>query len=304
MVSLEPPPRPPSPTARASKALSLSEAMALVPSEAFVALGGLWFQNNPSAAVHELMRQGTGDLTIVAAPPSSYAVDVLIGAGAVRTAYLAHVSFDHLGMAPNFRRAAETGSVEIIDGDEALILGGLMATLEALPHHPVHSVKGTDLLRRSPLSGPPGQGVAAPVAMRPDICLLHAQEADVYGNVRYDGTPFCDPLLAKASRKVIVCVDRIVDNDEIRRDPRRTVIPGYLVDAVVETPYGAHPCASQGRYAHDEKHLAAYIAAGRSVAQWRDEYLEPYVLEPRTSDQYLTAVGGAARIERLASEVS
>ncbi|MCW1100251.1 CoA transferase subunit A [Streptomyces sp. RS2] len=304
MVSLEPPPRPPAPTARTSKALLLSEAMALVPSEAFVALGGLWFQNNPSAAVHELIRQGTGDLTIVAAPPSSYAVDVLIGAGAVRTAYLAHVSFDHLGMAPNFRRAAETGSIEIIDGDEALILGGLMATLEALPHHPVHSVKSTDLLQRSRLPGPPGQDVAAPVAMRPDVCLLHAQEADMYGNVRYDGTPFCDPLLAKASRKVIVCVDRIVDNDEIRRDPHRTVIPGYLVDAVVETPYGAHPCASQGRYAHDEKLLTAYIAAGRSVAQWRDEYLEPYVLEPRTSDQYLAAVGGAARIERLASEVS
>ncbi|MEU0948675.1 CoA-transferase [Streptomyces canus] len=306
MVSLEPPP--PVHPARATKTLSLPEAMALVPSEAFVALGGLWFQNNPSAAVHELIRQGTGGLTIVAAPPSSYAVDLLIGAGAVRTAYLAHVSFDHLGMAPNFRRAAETGSVEIIDGDEALILGGLMATLEALPHHPVHSVKGTDLLHRSPLSGSPAAAgrdvLAAPVAMRPDICLLHAQEADVYGNVRYDGTPFCDPLLAKASRKVIVCVDRIVDNAEIRRDPHRTVIPGYLVDAVVETPYGAHPCASQGRYAHDEKRLAAYIAAGRSAAQWRSEYLEPYVLQPRSSDQYLAAVGGAAHIERLASEVS
>jgi glutaconate CoA-transferase subunit A len=282
--------------------------MRLVPFGAFVALGGLWFQNNPAAAVHELIRQGTGNLTIVAAPPSSYVVDLLIGAGAVHTAYLAHVSFDHLGMAPNFRRAAEAGSVDIVDGDEALILGGLMATLEALPDHPVHSVKGTDLLHRSALAGPldaPGRGAfAAPGAMRPDICLLHAQEADIYGNVRYDGTPFCDPLLAKSSRKVIVCVDRIVDNDEFRRDPHRTVIPGYLVDAVVETPYGAHPCASQGRYVHDEDRLAAYIAAGRTASQWRHEYLEPYVLEPRTPEQYLAAVGGAAHVESLASVVS
>jgi glutaconate CoA-transferase, subunit A len=306
MVSLGPPPT--ASTARASKMLPLSEAMTLVPSGAFVALGGLWFQNNPAAAVHELIRQGKGELTIVAAPPSSYAVDLLIGAGAVRTAYLAHVSFDHLGMAPNFRRAAETGSVEIVDGDEALILGGLMATLEAVADHPVHSVKGTDLLRRSPLAAPrdvSGQGaVAAPVAMRPDVCLLHAQEADIYGNVRYDGTPFCDPLLAKSSRKVIVCVDRIVGNDEIRRDPHRTVIPGYLVDAVVETPYGAHPCASQGRYAHDEKRLTAYLEAGRTAERWRDEYLEPYVLAPGNPEEYLAAVGGAAHIERLASVVS
>jgi glutaconate CoA-transferase subunit A len=198
--------------------------------------------------------------------------------------------------------------VDIVDGDEALILGGLMATLEALPSHPVHSVKGTDLLSRSPLAGPSGatgrSGVAAPAAMRPDVCLLHAQEADMFGNVRYDGTPFCDPLLAKASRRVLVCVDRIVDNDEIRRDPQRTVIPGYLVDAVVETPYGAHPCASQGRYAHDEQRLAGYISAGRSAKQWRSQYLEPYVLTPRTPEAYLAAVGGAERIERLASEVS
>ncbi|MFJ5265589.1 CoA transferase subunit A [Streptomyces sp. NPDC088387] len=296
------------PPTRSSKQLALSEAMALVPSGAFVALGGLWFQNNPSSAVRELIRQGTGELTIVAAPPASYAVDLLIGAGAVRTAYLAHVSFDHLGMAPNFRRAAEAGTVEIVDGDEALILGGLMATLEALPEHPVHSVKGTDLLRSSPLAGEAnssgGSDVAAPAAMRPDICLLHAQEADVYGNVRYDGTPFCDPLLAKASGKVIVCVDRIVSNEEIRRAPHRTVIPGYLVDVVVETPYGAHPCASQGRYVHDEMRLTAYIAAGRSAADWRMEYLEPYVLTPRTQEQYLAAVGGAARIARLDGDVA
>jgi glutaconate CoA-transferase, subunit A len=306
MASLGPPPT--APARRASKVLPLSEAMALVPSGAFVALGGLWFQNNPAAAVHELIRQGTGELTIVAAPPSSYAVDLLIGAGAVRTAYLAHVSFDHLGLAPNFRRAAETGSVDIVDGDEALILGGLMATLEALADHPVHSVKGTDLLRRSPLAATrevPGQGtVAAPVAMRPDVCLLHAQEADAYGNVRYYGTPFCDPLLAKASRKVIVCVDRVVPNDEIRRDPHRTVIPGYLVDAVVETPYGAHPCASQGHYAHDEKRLTGYIDAGKTAERWRDEYLRPYVLAPSGPEEYLAATGGAAHIESLASVVS
>ncbi|WP_199786478.1 CoA transferase subunit A [Streptomyces sp. HGB0020] len=301
-------PPPAARTERTSKAMALSEAVALVPSGAFVALGGLWFHNNPSAAVHELIRQGVEGLTIVAAPPSSYAVDLLIGAGAVRTAYLAHVSFDHLGMAPNFRRAGESGEVEIIDGDEALLLGGLMATLEALPKHPVHSLKGTDLLRRSPLAGLSdafgGADVAAPAAMAPDVCLLHAQEADVYGNVRYEGTPFCDPLLAKASHKVIVCVDRLVDNEEIRRDPHRTVIPGYLVDAVVETPYGAHPCASQGHYAHDEERLTAYMAAGRTAAGWRSDYLEPYVLRPRTPQEYLAVVGGAERIERLASVVS
>ncbi|OLT07727.1 CoA synthetase [Pseudonocardia sp. CNS-004] len=302
------PSRPPDAAARrTSKLVSLSEAAALVTPGSFVAVGGLWFQNNPSALVREVVRRGPGELTIVAAPPSSYAVDLLIGSGLVRTAYVAHVSFDHLGLAPNHRRAGETGTVDLVDCDEATVLGGLMATLEALPHHPVTSIAGTDLTRTSPLAAPrdvDGRGpVPAPPAMRPDVCLLHAQEADEYGNVRNLGTPFCDPLLAKASRTVVVTVDRIVTNDEIRSAPHRTVLPGYLVDAVVEAPYGAHPCASQGHYVHDEEQLRAYLHAGRTAETWRSEYLEPRVLGVAEGPDYLAAVGGAQRIDGLEESV-
>jgi glutaconate CoA-transferase subunit A len=299
----------PSGPGRASKLVTLEDAAALVPSGGLVAIGGLWFQNNPSALARQLIRAGARDLRIVAAPPSSYAVDLLIGARAVARAYVAHVSFDHLGLAPNFRRAAETGAVEIVDCDEATVLGGLMATVEALPYHPVTSINGTDLVRTSPLAAPQpvaGRGpVAAPSAMAPDVALLHAQEADVYGNVRYFGTPFCDPLFAKTARTVIVSVDRIIDNSAVRAEPHRTVIPGYLVDAVVEAPYGAHPAASQGRYPHDEEHLAAYIKAGRSEQEWRARYLQPWVLDTTDGPAYLGKVaylekaGGPARLESL-----
>ncbi|MFC4945079.1 CoA transferase subunit A [Pseudonocardia sp. GCM10023141] len=299
---------PPGPASRrASKRVTLSEAAALVTPGSFVAVGGLWFQNNPSALVREVVRQGPSGLTVVAAPPSSYAVDLLIGSGLVRTAYVAHVSFDHLGLAPNHRRAGETGTVDLVDCDEATVLGGLMATLEALPHHPVTSIAGTDLTRTSPLAAPrevAGRGpVPAPAAMRPDVCLLHVQEADEYGNVRNLGTPFCDPLLAKASRTVVVTVDRIVTNEEIRSAPHRTVLPGYLVDAVVEAPYGAHPCASQGYYVHDEEQLRAYLHAGRTSQTWRSEYLEPRVLGVAEGPDYLATVGGAERIDRLEESV-
>lgn len=273
-----------------------------------VAVGGLWFQNNPSTLVRELVRLGVGDLELVAAPPSSYAVDLLIGAGLVRRGYLAHVSFDHLGLAPNHRRAAETGSVDLVDCDEATVLGGLMAALEMLPSHPVTSIVGTDLTKSSPLASTrmvDGYGlVPSPEAMRPDVCLLHAQEADIYGNVRYFGTPFCDPLFAKSSGTVIVSVDRIVDNEQVRSEPHRTVIPGYLVDAVVEAPYGAHPAASQGLYPHDEDHLRGYLEAGRDAASWRRDYLEPWVLAHEDGDSYLAAVGGADRLDGLAEVVA
>lgn len=287
---------------RTSKLVSMADALDQVRSGDLVAIGGLWFHNNPSAAVRELARRNILDLRIVAAPPSSYAVDVMIGSGCVREATLGHVSFEHMGLAPNFRRAAETGSTRIIDADEATILGGIMATLEHLDEHRVPSVRGTDIMH-SPIANRAGDGVVAPRAMRPDVCLLHAQEADVFGNVRALGTPFCDALFAKASRHVIVTVDRIVENDEIRREPHRTTIPAYLVDAVVEAPYGAHPASSHGRYTHDESAIRAYVAAGADFAIWKRDYWLPLIEEPVDLADYVERVGGAAYIDALGETV-
>ncbi len=288
--------------ARRSKLTSLNDALAHVGSGQLVALGGLWFHNNPCAAVRSLARRKVKDLRIVAAPPSSYAVDLLIGAGCVTQATVGHVSFEHLGFAPNFRRAAQQGSVRIVDADEATILGGLMATVEHLDSHPVTSVKGTDI-GRSEVAPRNDSGVVAPVALRPDVCLLHAQEADIYGNVRNLGTPFCDPLFAKASKHVIVTVDRIVANSEIRAQPHRTTIPGYLVDAVVEAPFGAHPCSSHGIHVHDELGIGAYIKAGASVDSWNRDYLGPYVETPESLKDYVQLVGGADWILALSEVV-
>jgi glutaconate CoA-transferase subunit A len=287
---------------RRSKLCELNDALSVVQPGQLVALGGLWFHNNPCAAVRALARRGVEGLQIVAAPPSSYAVDLLIGAGCVTRATVGHVSFEHLGFAPNFRRAAQDGTVTIIDADEATILGGLMATVEHLESHPVTSVKGTDIAR-SPIAPRNRAGVVAPVAMSPDVCILHAQEADIYGNVRDLGTPFCDPLFAKASKHVIVTTDRIVDNSVVRQEPHRTTIPGYLVDAVVEAPFGAHPCSSHGVYAHDEQLISQYIKAGADAATWWRDYLEPYVKEPESLAHYVERVGGAERILQLAERV-
>ncbi|MFT4508597.1 CoA transferase subunit A [Caballeronia sp. 15711] len=293
---------PPSNPQRRSKLRELDDALSVVKAGHLVALGGLWFHNNPSAAVRALARRGAKDLQIVAAPPSSYAVDLLIGAGCVTRATVGHVSFEHLGFAPNFRRAAQQGAVTIIDADEATILGGLMATVEHLDSHPVTSVKGTDITR-SPIASHNDAGVVAPVAMSPDVCILHVQEADIYGNVRDLGTPFCDPLFAKASKHVIVTADLIVDNRIVRKEPHRTTIPGYLVDAVVEAPFGAHPCSSHGVYVHDEDLISQYINAGADATKWWRDYFEPYVKDPKSLADYVERVGGAERILKLAEAV-
>ncbi len=274
---------------RASKLRSMVEALAPVQDGCTLAVGGLWFHNKPMAALRELILRGVRELTLIAPPPSSFDSDLLIGAGAVKDAYLAHVSFEHLGLAPNFRGAVERGLIRLHECDEATLLGGFMATVEGLPSHAITSLKATEHLRTSPLIQRAGEGMVAAPALRPEVAILHAQEADEYGNVRCLGTPFADPLLAKTAGQVIVTVDRLISNGDIRSDPHRTTIPGYLVEAVVEAPFGAHPCSSQGRYPHDEAHFREYVAASQRPETYA-AYLRKYVYGCRSHEDYLRLV--------------
>jgi glutaconate CoA-transferase, subunit A len=285
--------------ARRSKLSGLAEALATVESGSTIGIGGFWYHNSPAAAVRELLRRGVRDLVLYTPPPSSFTTDLLVGAGAIRSGYLAHVSFEHLGLAPNVRRAVESGTLDLVECDEATILGGCMATMEGLGHHEITSLKGTDHLKTSPLAVPSvaGDGTILTPAIRLDTLIIHAQEADEYGNVRHMVTPFIDALFVKVAARVIVTVDRLVSNSVVRSEPKATTIPGYLVDTVVEVPYGAHPCASQGRYPQDEVHLRRYLEMVRRGEF--EEYCREFVFAPRSHDEYLRAVGGSAAIERL-----
>src|SRR5690606_34272247 len=91
---------------RTAKVRDLDDALAVVTDGCVLAVGGLWFHNAPSAAVRALVKRGVQNLELLTAPPSSFTTDLLVGAGCVRRAYLPHVSFEHLGLAPNVRRAA------------------------------------------------------------------------------------------------------------------------------------------------------------------------------------------------------
>ena len=100
-----------------------------------------------------------------------------------------------------------------------------------------------------------GQKVVAVRGLEPDVCLLHAHRADMYGNVQFFPRPIWTDVdvFPRASKKVIVTVEEIVDNEEIRRTPEHTGIPYFKVDAVVHVPYGSHPCSLFPTYAFDRK---------------------------------------------------
>jgi glutaconate CoA-transferase subunit A len=295
---------------RRSKVIDLAEAAAAVPAGCHLALGGFLFHNRPSALVRAVARRGGGGLHLYSCPTASFDADLLIGMGLVAETVLAHVSFDYLGPAPFFKDAAERGTVEVVPCDEVTVAGGYMATVEGIPYHPVHSAAGHDIGRASRLVRPyvahTGHRLWAVSPLAPEVLLLHAQEADPWGNVRHLGAVWGDELMAKASRRVIVEVDRVVDPAVVRADPRGTTVPGHLVDAVVETPYGAHPGASHLRYLHDEAHLRAYLAAAWAAVRDGDRrafeaYVDRHVAGPRDHAGYLASVGGPEALAALAA---
>jgi glutaconate CoA-transferase subunit A len=279
-----------------SKLVSLDEAVADIADGSKVGMGGWIFNAQPMALVRALIRRGARNLDLIPTP-GSIAPDMLIGAGCARSTVCVFISFEQFGLAPHFRKQAEAGTLKVYDLDGPAIAGGLRAAICDLPYMPIPDL-GTDLPRHAPefylpLPSKPGERkMLAAAAVKPDVCLLHAQQADEYGNVQYLGSPFFDAMLAQASRKVIVSVDRIVSTETIRRNNHLTKIPSAMVDMVVEAPWGAHPTASPSLYRGDEKHLKEYVKASVSDEAFA-AYLKKYAGDAATQPAYLDALGGA-----------
>lgn len=290
-----------------NKLVSLDQAVAGIEDGAKVGLGGWIFNAQPMALVRALIRKGVRNLDLIPTP-GSIAPDMLIGAGCARSTVCVFISFEQFGLAPHFRRRSEAGMLKVVDLDGPGLAGGLRAAICDIPYMPIPDL-GTDLPKHAadhywPLATKPGERkLLAAAAVRPDVCLLHAQQADERGNVQYIGPPFFDAMLAQASRRVIVSVDRIVSSNTIRRNNHLTKLPCAMVDAIVEAPYGAHPSASPSLYRSDDRHLQEYVKASGNDEAFAT-YLQRYAHAASDQAAYLEQLGGARLGQLTASETN
>ena len=274
------------------KRTSLTGAAALVSDGAIVALGGGLSARLPMAMVRELVRQGRRGLHLVGSA-HSIDVDLLVAAGAVRRLEESYVGFEQdLGLAPAYRRAAEEGTIEVAESCCATILAQLRATEMGLPFLPVRGVRGSGIAGLHPeyaeITCPfTGETLVAVPALRPDVALLHAPSGDRYGNLHLEQPYVLDERFAAASAMVIATVDELVTTDEVAASG--VIIPGHLVAAVVEVPFGAHPTSCYPRYAYDRGHLREYVSAAQSGPAGLDKYLATYV--NGSEESYRAAVG-------------
>jgi len=272
-----------------SKLLSLNQAIAQhVPDGASVALGLQMEQMIPFAAGHELIRQKKKDLRLIG-PISDCLFDQLIGAGCVKDVVAAWVGNVMMGSAYNFRRAVEQenpGSpgekLRVFNMTNFSLALGLQAGALGVPFLPTRTAMGSDVPKGnhffyqiiSPFE--PKETLLAVRAIVPDVAIVHVQRADRHGNAHCWANFGVMLEGMRAARKVIVCAEEIVSEEVIASDPNRTVIPGFLVSAVVECPLGAHPSPVQGYYKRDDAFFEQYHAETRTpeaFAAWAERWI-------------------------------
>jgi glutaconate CoA-transferase subunit A len=89
---------------------------------------------------------------------------------------------------------------------------------------------------------------------------------------------------------VILSAEEIVSEDVIRSDPNRTLIPGFIVDAVCHVPYCAHPSYTQGYYDRDNAFYIEWDQISQSPESLQ-AYLEEWVYGVADRAEYWEKLG-------------
>jgi glutaconate CoA-transferase subunit A len=275
------------------KLVSLEEAAGHVADGDVVALGGALSYREPMALVRELVRARRRDLHLVGSA-HGIDVDLLVGAGAVRVLEESYVGYEQdFGLAPAYRRAAESGRLVLRETCCYTLLQQLRAAEYGIPFMPVRGILGTGIRGLHPEYGEircpfTGQRLVAVPALAPDVALIHGLLADRRGNVHLARPLVLDERFTFASRKVVVTVERVASPSEVAE--AGVVLPYFAVTAVVEAPYGAHPTSCYPHYTYDRAHLGEWVKAAGGDEGVR-QYLDRYVLGPGGEEGYLKSVG-------------
>lgn len=274
------------------KLIDAADAVRLVHDGDHVAIGGCLFSRTPMLLVREILRQGRRDLTL------SRNLLCLEGewymlAGAVHTIVTSWQGIGlPWGLSRIMRESVESGRVRFEEWSHLGLGLRYRAGAMGVPFLPTLSMLGSDLMRLTSAKAMAcpftGQTVNLVPALFPDVALLHVHRADRFGNCQIDGYPHMDADIARAATTVLVTAEEIVDDEEARRHPDRTIIPGLVVDAVIPAPLGAFPGECYGLYETDFSHFDLYVGLinDRGLDGAR-EYLDRFVYGPTSHQEYL-----------------
>ncbi len=288
---------------KTEKLMSVSDAVRrFIHDGDYLASGGFGGVRIATAILHEIVRQriknlalsghtATHDFQILAAGHSFNRCDI---------AYI--VGLEMRGLSPNARRVMESGEVRVTEWSNATLAWRFKAAAMGVPFLPCRTVLGTDVEKHSAakeITCPfTGKKLLAVPALYPDVAIIHVHRADVYGNCQIDGITIADSDVARASKRVIITTEHLVDTDEIRREPIKTLLPYWLVDAVCHVRFGSYPGNMPYEYYSDEPHLAEWMEAEKDI-EILQKFMDRYIYGTKSFEEYLELKGGARRMAEL-----
>jgi len=308
-----------------NKVMAISDAISrYVFDNCHVSLGGFTINRNPMAAVYEIIRQKIYGLHIYA-HSNGQGVDELVGAGCVAKLEIAYAGSGRFApTCVRFRKAVEKGSLAVEDYSNYQMTLRFLAGAMGIPFMPTRSSLGTSIVEKWGFTKPMRESdpklpdkklivadnpfgswgnasrlVFVP-AINPDITIIHVQKADQQGTCRIEGLTFADVEQVKASRKVIITCEELVETDRLREKPDQNQIPFFCVDAVVPIPFGAYPTACFRHYDYDPVYLNNYREAAQDDTRFQT-YLNDFILGVEHQDELLDLVG-QERMEKIKAD--
>ena len=275
--------------------MSLEEAIStFVQDGDVVGIGGLSFWRKPVSACREIIRQEKKNLTVCTFV-GGIEVDMLIGGGCISEVKASFVGMEVFGMAPNYRKAIEEGTIKVSEESEASIALGLKCSYLKVPFMPLRGIIGTDFpnVRNdiTQFEDPLGSGtqLMALPKIDLDVAILHVPFADESGNGNIAGAVWLDDDMAKTAKKTIITCEKLVELEDIRHLPGKAQLPMQTTQAVVKIPFGSHPTSCYPNYTFDPKHIQTYLKMDFN------EYKQKFISK-KSQAQYLEEAGGVQTI--------
>ncbi len=256
----------------------------------------------PFAAGHEIIRQGRKNLTLARATPD-LVYDQMVAAGCARKLVFSYIGNPGVGSLRIVRTELEAGRLEWEEYSHFGMISRLQAGAAGLPFMPMNQTAATDLEHNNPnirrVKDPyTGREVIIVPPLIPDVGIIHVQRCDQNGNAHIWGIVGEQKEVAFASKNVILTAEEIVDEEVIRSDPNRTLIPGLIVKAVCHVPHCAHPSYTQGYYDRDNVFYLNWDKISEdpnAIKQW----LADWVYGVGDSEEYWQKLGSETH-KRLA----
>ncbi len=261
--------------------LKLGKAIGKIKNNSLITYSGMQLSRAPMAALYEIVRQKKKNMNIVSIP-NPLSADLLIGAGCVKNAKLGFNGFayeDGFIISPNYRRAVENNKINLYETDIFEIVQGLKASSLGLREIEVPGFKNTDYIKVNKCKETKNGIITK--AIKPDFALIHAQAADKQGNVFIED-PLIERLLAKASRNIIVTVERITNN------LKNITIPEEKITSVSVIKKGALPTACFKFYDYHLNHIKSYIKYAKEDNF--DSYLRKFIFETKNHEEFIIKV--------------